>query len=232
MRDLDLCVLTKKRSPAIRLAALGATGCVLLACGSDAATPFPPGLEPLDPTNEAVAPAAKPGDPYPEDIAIVSGDTGDYAWVHARAYVHAPLAETWAALRDPEVCVDRRTVDEWSSTAGVDPAYAYSFVTHNTISGLVTIHFDVTWREGVVTGTASEPTAIAVRMQKTDGTTFIPILAASGTGRRVDDGTTSIELIQHVRATGQGVAELETAARDFYGSVVARVHGRPLPTVR
>ena len=83
-----------------------------------------------------------------------------------------------------------------------------------------------------MSGTVSDPSVIAVRMQKTDGSTFIPILAASGTGRRVADGVTAIELIQHVRATGQGVSELETVARDFFASIVARVHGRPLPTVR
>jgi predicted small lipoprotein YifL len=200
----------------------------LPACGPEKPLVFPDGLTPLDEVNEAPAPGNE--NHFPEEIVTVSGITPEYGWVHARAFVHAPLAATWAAMHDPDVSVDRRAVSEWTIEHDVETGYDFSYRVHNIVHDLITIDFDITWRHGVVQGSPSAPTVVAARYQKTAGSSVISLLTGSVIARRVDDRITAIEFIEHLRALATGPDIAERFIRDYYASIVARVHGRPLPT--
>jgi hypothetical protein len=214
-----------------------AAACAVLAllaaapsCKGNSSTTFPDGLEPLDAVNQAHDPAPLAGDAHPEALQTATGDTDDYSWAHGRGYVHASLTDTWAAMRDPDTCVDRRSVDEWTHADTVDPKYRYAFSIHNVVHSVVTVEFDVTWREDVAEGTVDAPSVVAARWQKVYGTNYITLMGGSIIARRVDDATTELELVEHLNASGKGSDTAETTMRDWYGSVVAKVHGRALPT--
>jgi hypothetical protein len=201
----------------------------LAACSENHATIFPPGLETLG-ANQAKFPAGATGDAHPEAILIVTGETNDYVWVEAKAYVHAPTASTWEAMRTPEVCVDRRHVSSWTVTENVESGYDYSFVIHNTFDNVVTIQEDLTWRQSHIEGPLEDPDTVVAVYQKTNGSDYISRDAASFVARKIDGMTTSLELIGQLGAVGSGISDEESYIRDYYASIVAKAHGQPLPT--
>jgi len=198
-------------------------------CDSNEATVFPSGLEPLEECT-ASAPEPTDGELFPEKVNFTSGTKEEFSWVHGRGFVHAPLAKTWAAMREPEVCVNRREVDEWTVEHDVETGYDFSYRIHNVVHDIITVEFDVTWRQGAVSGTVEEPEVVGTRFQKTFGTTYIDLMAGSIVARAKDAETTEIELIEHLKATGKGPETPLNTMRDYFDSVVALVHGKPLPT--
>lgn len=200
----------------------------LTACFGEESTVFPPGLEPLE-ANTAPPVAPVDGDPYPEVMTFVKGQRPDHYFGHARALVKADLRTTWAALRTPDVSVDRRQVDEWSVDEGTEPAYAHSYVVHNTVHRVVTLKFDVSWRHDVAAGTPEAPEVIAGAWQKTFGSTLIASLRGSLQAREVAPGVTELELIQHLDALQGGADPIESFLHDYYESIKAQAHGQPLP---
>lgn len=215
-------------NPLRTLVLAGALALGAASCAGDDASVFPPGLEPLEvPT--ATRPVAPAGQQCPEAINTVSGDTPDYGWATGRGCVHGTMAQVWEAVRDPEVGVDRRRVAEFSVTRNVEPEYPVSFRTHNIVRDLVTLEFDLTWRLAVVDGTDAEPRVFSGRYQKTYGSTFIQHLACSVVARPIDTGVVELELVRHLKGTGVGRPEAELYVQDWFASIVARVHGRPLP---
>lgn len=200
----------------------------LSACGGDGATTFAPGLEPLE-TSTAARPAAPSGQQCPEAFNVVTGDTGAYSFGHGRGCLHATLAQVWEAMRDPEVSVDRRRVGEFTVTRNVEPQYPVSFRVHNVVHDIIDIEFDLTWRLGPIEGTNDEPRVVSARYQKTYGSTYIDVLAGSIVARPIDGDVTEIEVVRHLKGTGVGTEEIEQYLRDYFASVVARVHGMPLP---
>ncbi len=204
---------------------------LLAACGSNVSTAFPEGLRPLARAT-APPPAALPGDPHPEALSLVSGTREGTAWVHGRAYVHAPLAATWAAMREPDACVDRREVARWTVQRDVEPRYLASYRIHNVVDSIVRIEFENTWRHGVMAGTIDQPLAVVATYRKTWGSSYIALMEGSVVARRVDDRTTELELVEHLRSARGGAAPAESTVRDYFASVVARAHGRPLPVFR
>jgi hypothetical protein len=210
-----------------------ALAAALPGCFGRSPTPFPPGLEPLDETNQAPPVEPDGADPYPERIRFTMGKTRDYNWVHGRGLVKASVAQVAEALAVPDVVIDRRSVTEWSVTPDVEPGYRVSFGVHNIVRAFVTIEFDVTWREDVVEGTAESPTIIAARWQKTDGSDAITLLRGSLVGRQIADGITEVEVIEHLQAYATGDAgPARTFLEDVHRNVLAHVHGAPLPTYR
>jgi hypothetical protein len=99
--------------------------------------------------------------------------------------VHQPLAKTWAAFQDPEVVVDRRKVDAWRVTPNVEEGFDVSFRVHNTVNYILTVDFDITWRQSAIQGDRTAPEVVAVRFQKTYGTSFIELLSGSVIAREV-----------------------------------------------
>jgi len=211
----------------------GAVSLFLLAClagcDSNEATAFPSGLEPLE-ENTAPPPDPANGELFPEDVRFTSGTNESYSWVHGRGFVHAPLAQTFAAMRNPDACVNRREVDEWTVEHDVETGYDFSYRIHNIVHDIITVEFDVTWRQGAVEGTVDEPTLVSARFQKTYGTTYIELMEGSIVARARDANTTEIELIEHLKATGKGTETPLATMRDYFNSVVALTNGEPLPT--
>lgn len=205
----------------------------LLACtGKEAVHEFPAGLEPLE-DNRAPVPEGTDDDPYPEELSLVSGhdETSDYGWAHAIGFAHADLRDTWAALQDPEVDIDRRRVQEWEVTEDYESGYDNSYLIHNVSHDIVTVTFDIAWRHGAVEGTADAPELVAIRWQKVEGTEFVTLLEGSALLEPVDDGVTQISLVEHLDSAGSGEEEdVEAYFTDLYASVLAWLAGEPLPT--
>lgn len=202
----------------------------LLACkGKEVTSNAPPGLQPLEEENLAKAPT-RSGDAYPESMNVVSGETDDYAWAHARGYVHADLATVWDAFATPEVVVDRRRVQEHDVTWDVEPEYDVSFILHNTSYDIVTVEFDLTWRQGATAGTAEDPDEVTIRWEKTDGSAFVYLLEGSVVLLPADDDVTEVQLIEHLATAGSGAEEVEAYFADLFDSVLAHIAGEALPT--
>jgi len=212
-----------------RVHVVAALSLLLLGCGGNEATAFPPGLEPLE-ENTAVAPAAEDGQPHPERLNTLAGDRGTYEFAHARGFVHGTVAETWAALQMPEVVTDRRTVARYSFTHDVEEGYDVSFRVHNEVDDFITVTFEITWRQSVVEGMVDSPEVVAIRWQKTYGTTFITTIEGSMVLRAVDESTTELDVVEHIKAARDSAELARQYLLDVHASAVAVVHGQPLPT--
>lgn len=197
-------------------------------CGNEV-TVFPPGLEPLEETT-AAAPEPLPGDPYPEGLVLLVGETPEYHFAHARGYVHAPLETVYAAMTMPDVCTDFRQTDRHVVTLDVEPDYDHSFMIHYEVDEFITVVFEVTWRHGIVLGPNERPDITAHTFQKTFGTTFISLMRGSIVATRIDDNTTELQLVEHISAASGGSDNIMQFLRDFYANVLAVSHGDPLPT--
>lgn len=199
-------------------------------CFGNEVTEFPPGLDPLG-ENDLAGPGTE-ADPTPEAIELEATSGGRFDVLLGRGYIHAPIVEAWRALRDPVVSVDRRTTSEWSSEPVPDHPYDDSYLVHHVAHHIVTVEWTTTWRHGVVEGTADAPELIAIRWQKTDGSTAISVIEGSILLRPVGAGAvTEVELVYHVRTLG---ADRDTQLRylnDVFTNAVALAHGDPLPPV-
>ena len=205
---------------------------VAAACGPGGPAALPSTLGPLDETNLAPLPTAEDGLEHPEKANTTTGDEGDHKWAHLRGYVRRPIASVWAALRDPEVTVDRRRVHEYSFERDIDPAFPVSWRTHNVVHDVLTVDFHAEWRLSTSEGSFESPEAVAGRGRKTAGTSFISLLEDSIVLRRVADDVTRVEIIRHSDTLNTGEAEDELYVRDFYESLRERAHGRDLPVWR
>lgn len=186
-----------------------------LGCGAEE-TPFPPGVAPLE---ENLAP-----EPEGEEVAIVAGEADDYRWAHARGRVRGSVSETWAAFKVPEVVVDRRRIDAWETTYDVEPDADFSMTIHQVIHEVVTVEYDLTWRqEGV------DEDVVGIRWQKTLGSPLVDILRGSVVIRRLEDDLVEIEVVEHLGAPSTREEDLTGYLADLHASVVAHVHGDPLP---
>lgn len=208
------------------LALTAAAASVATGCGSNFETGFPPGLTPLEPVTLPVR-GATASNPYPEAISVESGE-GSYVWGRGRAYVRAPLARVYEALRDPDVTTDRRQVTRYTVTPNVEPTYPGSYRVRNVVEAIVTVEFDITWRLGPYEGPMDEPTAYAGVYQKTWGSSYVEAIRGSVLAKRVDQNVTELQMVRQVQAA-QSTGDLEQYLVDLFDSVVARVNGRQLP---
>ncbi|HEY6104867.1 MAG TPA: hypothetical protein VIV59_02720, partial [Anaeromyxobacteraceae bacterium] len=168
----------------------------LAACGHNTTDPFPleVGFQPLEPCTAAL-PGPAPGDPYPETWTMVAGSAGGHDFAHSRAYVHAALADVWAAMQDPAVCRIHGT-NSWGVEAiGVEP-FPMSFVLHYTAGpGIHTVAWEITYRGGVLESAGDgTPLAYGMRGQKTWGTSFIDLQSISVGARPVAGAADVVEL--------------------------------------
>jgi len=210
--------------PLLLVAALPTAGS---GCLGSSETEFPAGLEPLD---EVGAPWPGGDGEHPETLSTAHGSTDDYDWVHARGYVHAPLAEVYPALRVPEVNVNRRQVDEWSVTWDVEDGYDHSYALDLVVHDIITIEYRITWRHGLIEGTDDAPLLTAARYQKTDGTDVIRLKEGSVVATEVEDGLTGLELVERMDSLRSDHDTIESYLRDMYADLLAVAHGEPLPT--
>lgn len=215
----------------LAMATSAASGCALLLATSGCGGDVPRGggalITPLEQTN--LAPSPTGAEPYPEAIATVKGDREEHAWAHGRAFIRAPLPRVWAALQDPDVCVDRREVTTWTVARDVDAAVPVSFRVHNVVKSFLTVEFDSLWRQSAVEGTREAPSLVVARAEVTGGTPFITVLADSVVLRSVDANTTAVELIRHRKSLSGGAKDAEQYLRDLYASLRAKTRGEALP---
>jgi hypothetical protein len=199
-----------------------------LGCAGEEDTPFPDGLSPLE-DNLAPAPTGTADDPWPEAVEVVSGTAEDWVYAHARGYVHAPVDAVWAALRDPDVIVDRRRVSAYSTTEVDDPAYDYAYRVDHTVEDIVTVEYVVEYRHGVWEGSLEAPLSAAFRWQKIEGSSFIELLEGSGLVAAVEDPdaveVTEVQLIEHLGAALTEPEEIALYLQDVFDSAVSVAHG-------
>ncbi|MCZ7685696.1 MAG: hypothetical protein M5U28_45715 [Sandaracinaceae bacterium] len=209
-----------------RTATIGLTAALALGgCFDNVTTDFPEGLEPWEMPNEAPPPEGTAEDPYPEEITFVRKRWMGALSVHSRAYVHADVATTFAAVRHPLAGADRRPAVTFEWEYDVEPEYEHSHRSHLVIPDIVTVEFWLTWRSGVVEGTSEAPTVTATRWQKTDGTSAISLLEGSIVCRRVTDDVTELEIQYHLNAFGAGFETIENYLRGYFDSVLLLAHG-------
>ena len=129
------------------------------------------------------------------------------------------------------VGADRRTSPDWTTTPLEDPMYDATYLVHHITYDIVTVEWDVTWRHGLVEGTDEAPEVVAMRWQKTDGSTLISTIDGSIVLRPTADGSaTEVELAYHANATGAGLDSYMRYMQDVFDDAVAVTHGEALPT--
>ncbi len=186
------------------------------------------GLEPWEAPNEAPAPEGTDEDPYPEEITFVRKRwMGNNNSIHSRAYVHADLETTFAAVRHPLAGADRRPAVTFTWEDDVEPDYPFSHRSHLVIPDIVTVEFELTWRSDYVQRDpeTDAPTMAATRWQKTWGTTAISLLEGSIVCRRVSDDVTELQIQYHLNAVGSGFETIEDYLTGYYDSILLLAHG-------
>lgn len=160
---------------------------------------FPTVLEPLEPIRASLP----DGEGYPETVNVISQDGDDYAWVHARGYLHLSLDDAWAALRNDLVYVNQRTVASYSVEEVDSEVYDYVYLVDNEVQDLVTVEFTNEWRHVGNLTDKGEVSDVVVRWQKIAGTDFIQLMEGSVEIIPVDgeDDVVEIRIIEHLKAT-------------------------------
>ena len=177
------------------------------ACSEEVKLEFPEGLEPLEEISVDL-PAGTSAEPYPQELNFASGETDDYAWAHARGYLHQDLLSAWGKMRTPEVYVDMNEVTAFTVDEVSNDQYDYVFVVHNIVDNIITVEFDVEWRHGAASGDVNDPGIVAIRWQKTEGTDHIGLLQGSlqffpvndEAGEPIED-ILEVQFIYHLKAT-------------------------------
>jgi hypothetical protein len=205
---------------------LGALALLVLAgCFGNEETVFPPGLEPLE-ANALELPADFEATQFTMAVDGPRHDT-----IYARGYFDAPLAEVWAVFRDPVVGTDQRSADEWTSEPLEDPEYEFSNVVHSVAHDVITVEWSTTWRHGAVEGSLDAPELVAIRWQKTDGSTILRVIEGSIVLRPANEGTmTEIDFVYHADALGAGIDQYLLYVEDTLGDARALLNGEPAPT--
>lgn len=189
-------------------------------CSRNERTPFPAKVVVLQPL------PARAGAGESEALELEAGKDRESDFVRARATVHASLEQTWAALRDPDVLVDRRRLRRYTVEQEREAGYAVAFRTRIMPRAIVSVELDLTWRQRVVPG------GVEVRYAKTWGTSFVKEMEGTITLREVAPGVTEVTYAQRMSATRADSSDIAAWTRDLHASMLARVHGRPLPAYR
>lgn len=199
----------------------------MLGCQEDVVTQFPDGLTPIE-ANTATPPAATPTDEFPEVRSVLTGTDDAGSWLHCYAYVHAPIALVWTAFKDPAVVTDRRNITSYTTALDVEAEYDVSYRVRLHIEDVVTIEFDLTWRESAVEGTVDAPTRVVVAYQKTWGSSFVRRMAGTIELLQITPDVTQISWVQRLDATRTGPADMLSWNADQYANVLHSVRGEPL----
>jgi hypothetical protein len=205
----------------------------LSGCNPTAPDAFPEslGFQPIEPCTAPPPQAGLAGDPYPETASYVTGWAPDssYSWAHGYAYVKASLPDTWAAMQDPAVCALNK-VDNWRVDLDVEPQFPVSFRIHYWVNTIITVEWELTWRQGALDGTVAQPVTVGARYQKTWGTTHLHLESGSVVLDEVVPGITRVQMVGHLSADQQGgPADVNGTLAYFYEKLVLKVHGQTLP---
>ena len=188
---------------------------------------FPIILDPL----EDIRVGLPEGNGYPEEVVVLSEDTDEYAWVHARGYLHVSVEEAWTAVRNDLVYVNQRTVDAYTVTEIDSEDYDYIAVVENEVQDIVPVAFTNEWRHVGNLNDKSEVSDVVIRWQKVEGTEFIQLMEGSVEILPVEgeDSVVEIRIIEHLKAT----LDQEANAVEFVTDMAERwrlvANGEPIP---
>lgn len=188
---------------------------------------FPIILDPL----EDIRVGLPEGNGYPEEIVVLSEDTDEYAWVHARGYLHVSVEEAWTAVRNDLVYVNQRTVDAYTVTEIDSEDYDYIAVVENEVQDIVPVAFTNEWRHVGNLNDKSDVSDVVIRWQKVEGTEFIQLMEGSVEILPVEgeDSVVEIRIIEHLKAT----LDQEANAVEFVTDMAERwrlvSNGEPIP---
>lgn len=197
---------------------------LLAGCFGNETTEFPEGLEPLEDNTAPV----QDGE-IEQAIELVDGDNGNWAWVHARAYLLSPPADVWATLKDPELMATVCSTDTHSVEAGVEPDYEHSFQLSYWVDDVINIEWDELWRYGTIEGTPEAPVLGMVRYQKVWGSELIYTLEGSIQLHALGPETAELQMIEHLAAAGGDISDMRLSMQQRYDSVIAVLAGGVAP---
>lgn len=193
---------------------------VLAACQDNIATPFPPGLEPLE--DNAVT--ALPDGPFDETLRFKTTNT-DIIRVYARGFVRVPHATLWEAAKSPTPNVSTCKTDEQLVTEGDEPQYEYSFLVHYIVHQILTVEWDDQWRFGLVTDELG-----MIRHQKIQGSDFVQLSEGTIQVLATSDANVSeLAFVEHLDATTATTSDVTQGIQHNYDALVAVAHGTPIP---
>ncbi len=204
-----------------------------LACtDSKEITEFPDVLEPLEEIR-VEGPIGTIDEPYPETYELLSGDEGEYGWVHLRGYIHGDITTVWDGLRDDLVYVNQRETSSYEITELDSEIYDYVYQVHNEVENIVTVEFTNEWRHAATEGTKDSPEEITVRWQKIEGTEFIEALEGSVQILPVSDETrkdvVEVQVIEHISAMMDQEESARIFVEDMYERWMLVTHGDAIP---
>jgi hypothetical protein len=217
--------MIRLRTPLTLASVFVAVGLVV-ACQHDEESSYPTGLPVIDLDAGPIYPDAAE---YTETLSLQQGtdDVSDY--VRASGYVLASIEDTWTAFQQPNVVADRHNISSFTSAENVETGYEVSFAIYVTVNNIVTVNFTLTWREGAVEGTEAAPQAVAIGYQKTDGSSYISLMTGSIGLVQVTPTITRVDFYQRMNASNTDSSNIALWTNGMYASVVAYVHGKPLP---
>lgn len=193
------------------------------ACQDNVATPFPPGLEPLEP-NEVPDAAS-----YDEFLETVTLDSDDIR-IHGRGYIHAPPGVLWQLMKIPEAMIARCKTSERTIQPGNEPEYEFAFLVHYIVRDLLTVEWDDQWRYGVIEGTPDAPSFGMVRHQKVQGSDFIAVSEGTIQVLATDDPQVSeLAFVEHLDAISGSAQDVIRGMQDNFNRLHALTHDAPDP---
>jgi hypothetical protein len=199
---------------------------VLAACQDNVATPFPPGLEPLD---DNQVPDSSEVTEVLRHETVSSGPIN----VHGRGYVLVAPGTLWALTKQPEAMIARCSTTEQRVTVDTDGAYEFSFLVHYIVRDILTVEWDDQWRYGVIEGTVDDPELGMIRHQKTQGSDFIDVSEGTIQVLATDDPDVSeLAFVEHLEAVSGGADDVLAGMQNNYDALVALAHGAAIPACR
>ena len=206
---------------------------LILACTSSKEnTDFPDILEPIEEL-KIEPPVGTADEPYPESYEVISGDTGEYGWVHLRGYIHGDISSVWEALRDDLVYVNQRETTTYVVSELDSDIYDYVYQVENEVENIVTVEFTNEWRHAATEGSKDSPQEITVRWQKIEGTEFIAALEGSVRILPVEDearkDVVEVQVIEHITATMDQEGSARVFVEDMYERWMLVTHEEDIP---
>lgn len=197
------------------LVAMLSVGCL----GKEVDTAFPEGLEPLE-ENTASWPAT-----LSESISTTGGDSGDYQWGHARAYVQAGITDVYPCLREEMVNADRREVASWTRDDDVEDGYEHSYRLNFLVENIIDLEFSDTWRHGSSVDEQGAVTEIRSRWKMTEGNDFMFLKEGSIVSATPEAGWTSLDIVGYIDVAQGDEETMISYITDMYTDIVVCVSG-------
>ena len=163
---------------------------------------------------------------------VIGDEDAEPGWVHARAYINAPLADVWDAMRETDVVINRASVSDWY-LEGECPLQGFSYCLEY-YSSMSKFGFDfdtiTTWMHYLRKGEIESPTEVVMRYQKTWGTEMVPLNSGSVEITAVSDTVTAFSFVGWLQTWGSNDSgAIGEYADSLYVDLTSFVHGEPLP---